>query len=582
MSSRIVNALFSPTLSLRLHFIITRPEVLSMGTTQRADYVKNHVVPLLAHVNQIYEPTGIRFDFDPGADVEYTSAAENLDGEGLQKLAAQYHGKLVIFHRGHGGEAGSRAAFFHVENLNGDNFAHEMGHYLYLPHTFFEGLKLADLPGIIKNGVEGNAAGQAALSQISQLLQQGTQPELELHYAVQWAEDTVNELGTRILAEATDGDAGQIRDTPPALHEYNPETDVPPGFNYCQANFPIQVTFSNGYVHTFQLTPDQHNVMGYGHFGGCAPRYFSNDQVKVMRNGILKGGRRHLTEAHLQWTGWAPLPALAGATGAPAAASLGNRVYVVCVGSNNRIYIISARDGQPYGQWAELPGGGTTDVAPAVASLGNRIYVFDKGIGDDRIYVNSAADGAPFGGWSPLPQGPQMDSAPVAAALGNRLYVVCKGQDRRIYISSALDGQPFGPWAELQGSGTTDAAPAIASLGNRIYVLGKGVDNSRLYVNSAADGAPFGAWSQLPGDMRVAGNPAAASFKGRLFVTGIGRDKHVYYVSALDGQPFGKWLEVPTGGRTAAPTAAAALGQCLYVYARGLDNTLYSNTARLV
>ncbi len=180
-----VNALFTPALGLRLHFVITRPDVLSLNANQKADYARDNIVPLLAHVNRIYDPAGIRFDFDPTTDIEYNAEAEKLDGEGLQAIAAQYHGKVVVFHRGHGGEVGSRAAFFHVERLSGDNFAHEMGHYLYLSHTFIEGLKLSALPNIIKEGVEGDAEGQTALAKIANLLLDGVPPEAGLHYAVQ-------------------------------------------------------------------------------------------------------------------------------------------------------------------------------------------------------------------------------------------------------------------------------------------------------------------------------------------------------------------------------------------------------------
>jgi hypothetical protein len=86
-----------------------------------------------------------------------------------------------------------------------------------------------------------------------------------------------------------------------------------------------------------------------------------------------------------------------------AAASLGNRLYVIAKGLDNRIYVNSAEAGKPFDGfgfgWTEVQGGGTTNVSPAAASLGNRLYVFAKGINDNRIYVNSAADGHGFDGW---------------------------------------------------------------------------------------------------------------------------------------------------------------------------------------
>ena len=49
-----------------------------------------------------------------------------------------------------------------------------------------------------------------------------------------------------------------------------------------------------------------------------------------------------------------------------------------------------------------MPGNGTTDAALATASFKDRIYVFAKGIEDKRVYVNSARDGQPFGTWALL------------------------------------------------------------------------------------------------------------------------------------------------------------------------------------
>jgi hypothetical protein len=577
-----VNALFTPEYRLRVHLIITRKEVLALDATGRKAYIMNKFVPVLQHSNQLYTTTGIQFQFDPAKDVEYSAEAENLDGSGLQKIAQQYHGKVVVFHRGHSGNAGSRADFFHVETLDGDNFAHEMGHFLYLAHTFVEGLKLAALPEIIKQGVEADLRGQEALQQITKLLQEGVPVETTMPFDVQESIDTLGAVGTRILAQATDGDLGEIADTPPALHEYTPGKDEPPGFQYCQASFPITVTFTNGYVHNYEFTPDMHNIMGYGHFGGCKPRYFSNDQIKVMRNGISKGGRRHLTEAPLRWSGWAVLPGQHLTNVAPAAASLGNRIYVVSKGLDNRIYVISAQDGFGFEKWSEMPGGGTTDIPPAATSLGKRIYVIAKGVQNQRIYVNSAQDGSPFGNWAELPGDRTTNVALAAASLGSRIYVVSKGLDNRIYVISAQDGFGFEKWSEMPGNGTTDTSLAAASLGKRIYVISKGIQNKRIYVNSAQDGLSFGNWEQLPGDMRTPHALAATSLSGRLFVFAVGSDKHVYYVSAQDGLPFGKWIEIPIGAETNTPVAVATLGQRIYVFGKGLDNRIYVNSAILI
>lgn len=231
---------------------------------------------------------------------------------------------------------------------------------------------------------------------------------------------------------------------------------------------------------------------------------------------------------------------------APAATSLGNRIYVVIKGDDNQIYLNQAVDGQPCSGWMEVEGGGSTKLAPAAASLGNRIYVFVKHINNNVICVNSAVAGQPFDGfgfgWSELPDA-TTDVPPAAASLGNRLYVFAKGiNDKQIYFNSALDGQALdgNGWSAISGV-TTDMTPAAASLGNRLYVFAKGLNN-RIYVNSALDGQAMSNWKEVEGNATTDAAPAAASLGGRVYVfaKGIG-DKRIYMNSALSGQPFDGW-----------------------------------------
>ncbi len=273
---------------------------------------------------------------------------------------------------------------------------------------------------------------------------------------------------------------------------------------------------------------------------------------------------------------------------APAAASLGNRIYAVIKGDDNRIYINSAADGEAFGDWTEVQGHAETECAPAAAALDNRLYVFAIGINDKCIYVNSAEDGQPFDGfgfgWSALPN-TTTDVTPAAAALGNRLYVFAKGiGDKQIYVNSALSRQAFdgSAWAAIPGM-TTDVAPAAASLGNRVYVFVKGLDN-RIYVNSALEGQPFDGWGNgwsVIQDGTTDAAPAAASLGNRIYVFAKGiEDQHIYVNSAADGAAFGSWKEVEGGSVTDAAPAAAALGNRIYVFGKGIDDQrTYVNSA---
>ncbi|HEY3230143.1 MAG TPA: serine hydrolase, partial [Roseiflexaceae bacterium] len=272
---------------------------------------------------------------------------------------------------------------------------------------------------------------------------------------------------------------------------------------------------------------------------------------------------------------------------APAAASLGNRIYVVIKGDDQHIYLNPAVDGQPCSGWMEVEGHGTTQLAPGAASLGNRIYALVRGINDKHIYVTSALAGQPFDGfgfgWTALPN-VMTDVTPAAASLGNRIYVFAKGiNDKQIYVNSALDGQALdgNGWSAIPGV-TTDVAPAAASLGNRIYVFAKGINDKQIYVNSALPGQPFdgwgNGWSAIPG-VTTDVAPAAASLGNRLYVFAKGLNNRIYVNSALDGQAMGNWKEVEGNATTDAAPAAASLGGRVYVFAKGInDRRIFVNS----
>jgi hypothetical protein len=140
-----------------------------------------------------------------------------------------------------------------------------------------------------------------------------------------------------------------------------------------------------------------------------------------------------------------------------AAASLGNRLYAFATfdtGFSAGVWVTTKVAGQPFGGWREVEGGISADMsAPAAAALGNRIYVFARK--NNRIYVNSALEGQPFDGfgqgWTELPGNGTTDASLSAAALNGRIYVFAKGiEDRRIHVNSAADGHAFEGWSEVQ------------------------------------------------------------------------------------------------------------------------------------
>jgi hypothetical protein len=458
-----------PVYNIRIHAIVT-------GTSR---FTASDVQFLLNEVNQIYSLAGIRFVFNPQTDIDIEPGSPLSSDQSPDRTnrALQYRGKLVIFFRDIGGGfsgAGEYAAMQQVSNFDASRLlAHELGHYFNLHHTFVEGRGVVQARSMLKDFIQQQPEAQNALVN-RQLI-----PQYVLN------------RGNPYLYNILDGDSADkgvpfpVEDTPPTFHEYGPGSDPTLGARQCEPNFtvPINVTFDNGQSYTYSIKPDQANIMGY--YYGCQsiPQRFSPGQVRIMRQALEKGSRNHLIGPVLRWNGWAEVQGDGRTDAAPAAASLGNHLYVFVKGPTGLIFHNSARDGQAFGGWAEVQGNGRTDAAPAAASLGNSIYVFVKGP-TGLIFHNSARDGQAFGGWAEVQGNGQTNASVAAVAFGNWLCLFSKGNDNRVYYNAAKNGEPFRGWNEVPGNGITDASPSVAVLNNRLYLFVKGPTGS-IFCNSA-------------------------------------------------------------------------------------------------
>lgn len=193
--------------------------------------------------------------------------------------------------------------------------------------------------------------------------------------------------GRTVLYKYMDGDLPGITDTPASIHEISaaevPRLDDP------RFVINVRVTLSDGQAHTYEFEPDRTNIMGY-----ARPRSrqqgMSQQQAAIVRS-VLDTQRQHLLGPGLRWSGWAEVQGDGATDAAPAAAALGDRLYVFVKGNGGpRIYMNSAQRGQPFGQWTEVPGEGETDSAPAAIAFAGRLYLFVKGNGSSRIFHTSA------------------------------------------------------------------------------------------------------------------------------------------------------------------------------------------------
>jgi hypothetical protein len=177
-------------------------------------------------------------------------------------------------------------------------------------------------------------------------------------------------------------------------------------------------------------------------------------------------------------------------------AGLGDNVYFFAKSLDGRIFKNQAALGQGGQGWVEVEGSGRTDAAPAAAAIGNHVFVAVKALGRNEILLNQADLGQPFGQWFPM--GFSTDVAPAVATVGNNVYFFAKSLDGRIFKNQAVLGQGGQGWVEVEGGGHTDAAPAAVGVGNSILCFVKRLDG-RIYLNRAEVDHPFSGWFEVGG-----------------------------------------------------------------------------------
>jgi WD40 repeat protein len=251
-------------------------------------------------VNTVYATAGVKIKFDPAIDVlQVTSSLLNRSFTVLDKpdvgtdkwskepavdatthdgarwgFARLFPGKLVVFFRkrvqliesngvwevaGSGGASSGRSMYVDMPGSGGDLtlLAHEMGHYLQLPHPFVSGVKtVADAASKIKGFVE---SGQASVAR---------------------------------GLEALDGDRYWVTDTPSDARGSIFESE---GLDRCGTvgQITIPVKFGDGTSHDYTLKPDRSNIMSY--FKDCpGNKSLSLQQARRMRDSLEMGLRHDL------------------------------------------------------------------------------------------------------------------------------------------------------------------------------------------------------------------------------------------------------------------------------------------------
>lgn len=279
---------------IRIQVIATADDDGAHAASTTASKVANQLVT----VNQVFTPAHVKFVFDQTDDfLKINSTLLNRDftlleppnvngtkwdheplrdadshGQARWELAGHFPGKLVIFLRNRqeiaeekdaqekptgfwiiqskgGGSSGAESFYVNMSTgSKANDLAHEIGHYLQLPHPFVKGVETAAKAAeVIKKYIEGGHDKNDGLN-------------------------------------ALDGDREWVLDTPADARGYIFEEA---GLDICGSvgQVSIPVTFSDHTSKTYKLAPDRSLVMSY--FKECpGAKTISPQQARRVRDGL--------------------------------------------------------------------------------------------------------------------------------------------------------------------------------------------------------------------------------------------------------------------------------------------------------
>lgn len=176
-----------------------------------------------------------------------------------------------------------------MPKARGFSIAHELGHYLHLPHPFVGVYEFSGLRNTVKAWVESQPDAQTALAEGKPIPQHVIDRGLESLHA-----DHSFSVGAR---------GGATRDIAdmPADAAGAPGMIKAAGLNPCRDALVFTVTFNGKLASgqhqtaTYALDPDHRNIMSYF---GCTPERLSAGQVRLIRDALTYHNRAHLTAAN--------------------------------------------------------------------------------------------------------------------------------------------------------------------------------------------------------------------------------------------------------------------------------------------
>jgi hypothetical protein len=518
------------TAKIKVHAIYTDSKVNDQVVEQ-----------MLATANLIYmadNPTApsVKFELSSSEPIFDSALIQDTPTSGVglnfhlprQARAARYPGKVVVIFRSAGGNQSSSWGDYLVlgEVLPGHpplgfTFAHEVGHYLHLGHTFNGGITNELYEA---NRDKGFDAAKAI--------------------AIDYIRKSTKGLG---VFDADDGNPdtpegsgwAKVGDTPPdpgpPLFQSSGYGPNAPKDEACIGTGTLSLDVDGK---PFMLTPDRTNVMSY--FYGCknTKRTVSPHQRRVIDRVLTSGNRRHLTKG-------------ASPEGPAAVVTKDGTIHVFARGDDRNIWR-NVREGTVWNGWkGDHLGAGTLISGPAaVVTKDGTIHVFAQGL--DRNIWHSYLTGKVSSGWFGGHMGAgTLTSAPTAVVTpAGAIHVFARGDDRNIWHNFS-DGKTWNGWKADLGAGTVTSAPtAVVTPDEVIHVFARGDD--RNIRHNFRNGKTWSGWkADLPKGTFMSGVATVISSDEALHAFALDDGRRIVH-SVLNGQTWSAW-DLELGGGTFQP-----------------------------
>lgn len=525
------------------------------------------VKQMLSKTNSIYKAInstamGVNFEFASSEKIVGSALIQEgpTGGVGInfhlarQARAVRYPGKLVVIFRAGGNQSSSWADYIVMGDADFRFFAHEVGHYLHLGHTFSDSIK-----------DEFVAAGYEAAKSIA------------IEYIRKSKSLAVFDADAGDPDAPEGGGFARVGDTPP---DPAPPLFQPPGTSgkECEGLGELSLVVDNV---PYVLAPDRTNVMSY--FMACNfTKTVSPHQRRVIERVLAGGNRRHLVNGaspegpasvvtpedgfiHVfargddrkiyrnvwngtVWSGWLSDMGAGTFLSGPAAVVTKGAIHVFAQGDDRKIWH-SFWNGKVWSGWgdSDLAGGTLTSAPTAVVTLDGVIHVFARA--DDRNIWHNFGNEKTWDGWKgdELGHGALLMSAPTAVVTKDgTIHVFALGEDRTVWHSFGKD-KVWNSWkgGELGTATLTSGPTAVVTTDKFIHILGRGDD--RNIWHNFWNGNTWIGWKPHFSKATFMSGVATAISSDKVHAFALDDARSIVH-SSLSGQTWSGWDSTLGGG----------------------------------